>query len=215
MSGNFEQNLQQGRVGEMAIASWLRSKGYSVLSVYDIPLDAEKGPRLYASFASGHDKLIAPDILALANEKTRWVEAKYKTKFAYFGMNKAWQTGIDLRHYQHYLHVKETTNLDLWLLFLHTSSLASSDDLYWGSPKECPTGLFGGEISYLQKNEAQQGSYKSGAHSYPMVYWKHEALRKFATLEEMLACQPVEQEPLSDEEAIQAAIEDDFDYTFP
>lgn len=193
MMDSFEQKFQWGRVGETAIAAWLRYLGYSVLPAYDIPLDEGKGPRLYAAFDSGHNQLVVPDILAIhpdIQKGLRWVEAKRKTHFGWYRKFEAWQTGIDARHYEHYLHVREITGLPLWLMFLHVSSIPSASDLAWGSPKECPTGLFIGEIGYLKEHISQRDGYWKNGRYYEMVYWRHTTLRCRASLEEILALHP-------------------------
>lgn len=198
MAEDFKRKLAWGQTGETSIAYWLRKQGYSILPAYDVPLDTGKGPRLYSALASGHDKLVAPDILAiLPGEKIQWVEAKRKTRFTWRWTQDVWQTGIDKRHYHDYLHVRKTTGLPLWIMFLHEGSMPSKEDKKNGCPPTCPTGLFAGEICNLEKIVDHEDSYEAkNGREYPMVYWNYEDLlrptkgKPLATLEEVLACQP-------------------------
>jgi hypothetical protein len=125
-------------------------------------------------------------MLAMKNRDIHWLEAKRKSHFAWWRQGNRWQTGIDLRHYQHYLHVREVTQMPVWLFFLHVSAIPSAYDLEQGCPSECPTGLFGGEIKYLDTVIAQQGSYTRNGRSYPMVYWQHKDLKTIATLKQVM-----------------------------
>lgn len=184
----FGKALAWGQVGETVIAKWLRRKGYTILPVYDVPLDTGKGPRLYTAYKSGHDALIAPDMLTMKGTRIQWVEAKRKTCFTWrkYPPNASkWQTGIDLRHYEHYLHVREHTGFPLWVMFLHMDSTPSDLDQANGCDPACPTGLFGGEILYLEKHFAHKDGFQRDGRRYPMVYWNHEILKPLATLSEV------------------------------
>lgn len=187
-SPQFTQLLKWGKVGETSIASWLRRKGYTILPVYDIPLDTGKGPTLFTAFASGLGELVAPDMLTILGKRIQWMEAKRKTRFTWRRIPVGrWQTGIDLRHYQHYRHVREHTQLPLWILFLHECSIPSASDLANGCPAECPTGLYGGEINHLKSAVSHEDKFRSNGRMYPMVYWDMEKLRKLASLEEVVS----------------------------
>lgn len=198
---NFRESLLRGQTGETKMAYWLRrAKERSILPVYDIPINTGKGPRFYSALSSGHDQLVAPDMLTIGCGKIQWVEAKLKSVFSWRRMPcqrypyARWQTGIDKRHYHDYLHVREVTDIPLWIMFLHESSTPWEKDRKQGCPEMCPTGLFGREITQLEKLVDHEDSYeKASGREYPMVYWNHQDLIQLATLEEVLACQPVEQ----------------------
>ena len=186
---SFEQQLSIGQQAEKYIHAWFRSRGWSVLPVYDIPLDTGKGPRFYTAYTSGLGEIIAPDMLVTKENTFHWVEAKRKSRFTWRRYGKDahhWQTGIDLRHYEHYLKLRDFTGIPLWIFFLHANPYPSADDLTSGSPKICPTGLFGGEICLLRRLEAHRGTYQGQGKSYPMVYWNQESLLRIAAIEDVL-----------------------------
>jgi hypothetical protein len=183
---SFEHMLKIGQTGEDIISCWLRSRQWSVLPVYPVVEDAHKGPRLYTAYQNEHKELIAPDILAMKGQCIQWVEAKRKSRFAWYEIYGKWQTGIDLRHYEHYLRVSEATHLPVWLFFLHVDSVPSAMDIKRNSPAECPVGLFGGEIKYLESKISQKDKYQKNGRDYPMVYWQHEHLKEITTLKEVI-----------------------------
>ena len=175
---SFEQSLSFGRVGEGAIATWFRRMGYSALPVYELELESGKGPQLFAPA----EELIAPDLLIFNRSKGKvfWIEAKHKSAFTWHRITQSWNTGIDQRHYEHYLRVAELSPWPIWLLFLHESGIAKDTP----PGKTSPTGLFGGELAYLNKHvhHVHENWGVSG-----MVYWTPETLRKLASLAEVRA----------------------------
>lgn len=173
----FQEQLAVGKAGESLIAQWLIGRGFSVLPVYEKIIDEGKGPQLYT--ASGG--MIAPDLLALRNDEIMWIEAKHKTAFSWHRITNRWVTGIDLRHYEEYLKVLETTSIPVWLLFLHRGGQAKD------SPANSPKGLFGNDLNILSEHENHRHANwgRSG-----MVYWALKqdggALLKIAEWEEVL-----------------------------
>ena len=139
----FEEYLKMGVAGESLVAAWLRSRGNTVLPVYEKIIDSGKGPQLYLP----DKELIAPDLFVFKHDKALWVEAKHKTAFTWHRITEKWVTGIDLRHYGHYLEVDKTTPWDVWLLFLHRGGQAKD------SPPDSPAGLFGNTLEYLHRHE--------------------------------------------------------------
>lgn len=165
----FEQNLANGRLGEGAISRWLQSRGHMVFPAYDIEHGTGKGPQLFS--ASGD--LVLPDLLTFRGGKILWFEAKKKTCFSWHRMTQRWTTGIDLRHYGEYQEVAARTGLPVWLLFFHPDGVPSDSDLAFGCPKECPTGLFGGDLANLTACE----NHRSDRHGRSgMVYWAASSL---------------------------------------
>lgn len=173
MQMKFEEALQVGLIGESLIASWLMSKGWNVLPVYEVEND-NKGPRLF----SQQGKLIAPDAFAFKANKALFVEVKHKTAFSWYRKRQIWNTGIDLNHYNHYIEVAKLSNIEVWLLFLHKGGQAKD------SPPS-PSGLYGGELSYLQKCEDHRCSPDEYGNS-GMVYWNKDDLKHLATIEEVI-----------------------------
>lgn len=176
--GKFEKSLAFGQLGESLISRWLQSRGHMVFPAYQIEHSTGKGPQLFS--ASGD--LVLPDLLSFRQGKVMWFEAKHKTCFTWHRISQKWTTGIDLRHYEEYQEVAGRTSLSVWLLFYHPKGKPDQRDLQHGSPKICPTGLFGNELSLLQKTENHRSDKwgKSG-----MVYWAHENLRLIATVSDM------------------------------
>ena len=173
--GNFERQLQVGKIGESQIARWFQGRGYNILPEYEKEISEGKGPTLWR--ADG-ENLICPDMLVFKQGKVYWIEAKHKTAFSWHRITRKWVTGIDIRHYADYLKVAEE-GWPVWLLFLHKDGIAKDTPDGLSSP----TGLFGEEIHKLQdiENHRSENWGKSG-----MVYWSHDKLKKLASLETFL-----------------------------
>lgn len=168
----FEQALEQGKTGESAIACYMRSKGYSILPVYEKLVDEYKGPTL---FMSDGRQLVAPDMLVFNGKKTFWIEAKHKNAFSWHRISKQWTTGIDKHHYQQYLEVSKNSEWPVWLMFLHREGRAKDTP----AGMIGPTGLFGEDIEIL-KHKVDHMHDNWGKHG--MVYWGHGALKFICSL---------------------------------
>jgi hypothetical protein len=176
----FQENLEQGRVGESFIANYLKNKGWAVLPAYEIEKHTGKGPQIFSSVGA----FVAPDMVAFRGEKSFWIEAKHKSVFTWHRLTQRWTTGIDLRHYEEYIKVEKLTCTPVWLMFYHRSAKPSDEDLRYGCPPVCPTGLFGNTLTILQNTENHRcESFASGrGHGRTgMVYWAHETLREIET----------------------------------
>lgn len=167
----FQQSLQVGFIGESVIASWLRSRGFFVMPVYEVE-QSRKGPRLFAP----HKRLIAPDMLVFTADKTIWIEAKNKNAFSWHRKTSQWVTGIDIHHYNDYCEIDDSTPFPVWLMFLQQGGHAKD------SPEHSPSGLFGNKLSYLRKHENHRFE---GIGNGGMVYWSIEYLRLLAHLSEL------------------------------
>ncbi len=168
----FKDRLEMGVAGESVIASWLRARGSTVLPVYEKIIDNGKGPQLYLP----DKELIAPDFFVFRCDGAIWIEAKHKTAFTWHRNTQRWVTGIDIKHYEHYLEVNRVTPWKVWLLFLHQGGQAKD------SPPDSPAGLFGNTLDYLSEHENHRHSNWG---RYGMVYWRYEDLKLLATLEEI------------------------------
>lgn len=185
---NFAESLAIGKVGEGLIAKYMMSRGNSVLPVYEIEKATGKGPQLF--FDCG--EYVAPDMIVFTDGGVMFIEAKHKSVFSWHRKSMRWTTGIDLRHYEDYLLVSAKTKTPVWLLFYHKEDNPSANDLSFGCPNKCPTGLYGGNLAFLVSHENHRslpydfsrGSFvghgKSG-----MVYWSENILKKIATKEEV------------------------------
>lgn len=175
VKATFQQSLADGQMGESLIARYLRSKGWSVLPVYEKEIDNGKGPRLF--LPDNDPQLTAPDMLTFRDQQVLWIEAKSKSTATWSLKKGCYQTGIDLHLYQDYLKVQSTTRRTVWLIFLQKSTTVSN------APKDappCPTGLYGCRITQPIANDSY-GRYPR------MVYWNINDLKKLATLDEVLA----------------------------
>ena len=56
VASSFQENLHVGQIGESLIAAWLKSRGNSVLPVYEVEIDTGKGPRVF----SPSGQIVAP-----------------------------------------------------------------------------------------------------------------------------------------------------------
>ena len=186
---SFADKLAFGKVAEGFIANWLMARGNSVLPVYEIEKSTGKGPQLFGMDAS----LVAPDMVAFTENGVVWIEAKHKSVFTWHRNTKQWTTGIDLRHYGDYLKVAKKTRLPVWLMFFHKNQTPSDNDLRMGCPKQCPTGLFGGDIFDLVPRENHRtpplDCFRDGAKGHGnsgMVYWSHSKLKQLASHDEIV-----------------------------
>jgi len=161
---SFNDQLEIGQTAEGEIAQWFKSKEFTVLPIYEKVIDTGKGPQLFLPDTA----LIAPDMLIFKGEKTFWIEAKYKTAFSWHRITQKWVTGIDIKHYNDYLKVDNSTAWPVWIVFLHDGGQAKD------SPLDSPRGLFGNSLSYLRINENHRHNNwgKSG-----MVYWAINKLK--------------------------------------
>ena len=182
----FARQLEHGKAAESAIARWLMARGHSVLPVYEKIIDEGKGPQLFSS--SG--PLIAPDILTMRNGSVLWIEAKHKSAFSWHRLTQKFVTGIDIRHYDDYLKVAETTTFPLWILFLHEGGTAID------SPAS-PAGLYGSDIAALRNGENHR-SHRWGRSG--MVYWSRTCdggpLKMMAPIEDFQAAAPAPLAPM-------------------
>lgn len=181
VTASFAASLETGRLGESAIAQWLRRRGWHVLPAYEIEIASGKGPRLFMAEGSPAKELITPDLLALRDGVFLWCEAKHKSVFSWYNKDKCWNTGVDKRHFDDYVEVQRITSVPVWLLFLHRESVPwAGDRSRWPDcPATCPTGLFGERIDKLAAAARFDGRWgRSG-----MVYWRpYEHLRHLAPL---------------------------------
>lgn len=171
---SFKQALATGLQGESIITKWLNVRGFSVLPAYEVAENAFKGPRLFTPAGA----LISPDLLCLKKDKIIWIEAKTKSSFTWYRIKEQWQTGIDLRHWEEYQEVAKTTDIPVWLVFLHKPGGRAVDT---PGGMVSPVGLFGNEIAFLVRtvDHTSKNHGRSG-----MVYWGIDSLKKIADVVE-------------------------------
>lgn len=173
----FQKALAFGQIGAQKIAAWLERHRYAVVGTGKQNDERYKGPQITSAEAD----MVAPDLLAIRGDDTKWIEAKHKSVFSWYRIGRCWVTGIDQRHWDHYQKVAARCPWPLWILFLHRIAKPSQSDLNHGCPMNCPTGLFGQETKRLQ----QTINHTSDRWAKGMVYWRSDKLVRLATLEEM------------------------------
>lgn len=159
----FSDSLSYGKIAESYIAKYFLNKGYSVLPIYEKQIHEGKGPQLFI----GDQAIIGTDMLVFNNDKVFWIEAKHKTAFSWHRNTSRWVTGIDLRHYEHYIKIQEYTNWPVWIMFFHKGGKAKD------SPDESPKGLFGNDLKVLIKTENHRRDKWGNS---GMVYWAVDKL---------------------------------------
>lgn len=93
---NFEKSLKKGQIGERIIWEFLEDRGWIVYKPY-----TENKPHYF-------------DIIATRNkEKVIAIDVKTKARF-----NKWAAQGININHYEQYLHFVKTTNVPFYLVFI-------------------------------------------------------------------------------------------------
>jgi hypothetical protein len=111
-----QREARLGRAVERAISHWLMSRcGGFILPAYDYSSAHDRAPLLLGV----PDSLISPDLLYAQDGETSWLECKFKTHADFTRITEQFETGIPLRHWRHYLRVREVTGLPVWLLFAH------------------------------------------------------------------------------------------------
>jgi len=163
----FHQRLAEGKLGESIIATWLKSRGFNILPIYEKEIDEGKGPTVFS--ADGRD-IIAPDLLVFNNEKIFWIEAKHKEAFTLYRKTNEFMTGIDLKHYEDYLRISKLVDWPVWLMFLQKGGTAKD------SPKS-NSGFYGQSLQNLDKT-IHHYSYNWG--DTGMVYWSENVLIRIA-----------------------------------
>lgn len=173
---SFQEKLTKGKTCEQIITRYLVANGNVVLPVYEISEASTKGPQLFCAKAG----IVAPDMLVFSPGvgQPTFTEVKYKSVFSYHYTTAKWTTGIGTYYLDQYRKAKEATGLPIEIFFYHIGSTPSDSDLAHRSPKECPTGLFAGEIDDLLKKIH---------HTYRgMTYWAYEDLHLLAPVQEVL-----------------------------
>lgn len=169
----FQKNLTWGQAAETEIALWLRSRGNTVIPIYEKVIDTGKGPQVFTP----DKQIVAPDILLFKDGEFMWVEAKRKTAFTWHRITERWVTGIDLRHYYEYQEIMEHFNTDVWIFFYQMGGQAKD------SPPS-PGGLYGNRLSFLSLEDNE--NHRSDRHGRSgMVYWSIDKLMLFASMDEM------------------------------
>jgi len=154
---------QMGFEGEKHIIKQLKDAGYWVFKCTDaLDSDAreewEKAPKIHGM----NDSYIYPDVQVFKNQTPELVEIKTKSQPTYYRKRDKNQHGINLRHYNSYLKVKEITGMPLWLVFY----------------ERCSGTVYCGEISHIPIDHI--GEFYQNGMKVPMVYFNCDDLNPFS-----------------------------------
>ncbi len=179
---DFDSMLPFGQMGESLIAKYLRRLGYIILPAYEKEIDNGKGPRIFLPYGYSPKELITPDMLAKRRRLTLWIEAKHKSAATFYRKKQRWQTGIDKRHWIDYLQVEKVSGWPVHLLFLQRLAVITNAP---PDVEPCPTGLYACSITCPISDEGYYFNRFTGKRN-EMVYWAMSALRKLASLDEVM-----------------------------
>lgn len=169
----FKESLAFGQDGERDVENWLRYKGCQVLATGDAERN-NKGVRLW-----GQSPTVAPDLMAYHTQwkNWRWIEVKRKGTFSFYRKKQVWTTGLDLHLFKEYKLIHELTQTPVWIFFWHDKSVFD-----FSARAESPTGLYGNEITILNKNYSHTSDkYGKGG----MIYFEQKHLKSITTVEEV------------------------------
>jgi len=172
---NFKEALDHGQAGESHIANYLKSKGCTVIPCYEKIMDTGKGPQIFRPNGS----LVAPDLWCFShkNKDFFFAEVKTKTGFSFHRLTRRMTTGIDIRHYNHYIEVLKEFEKEVFMFFLQMGGKVKDTHVIQ------PSGLYMGRLSELMHKENHR-SEKWGRSG--MVYWSEKDLTKLAEISDVV-----------------------------
>lgn len=116
---SFERKLKFGEEGEHEVAQYLIQRGVSILPLYQF--DKGEAPVIF----SAKTQIISPDLICFKDDAFM-VEVKTKNQWV---MHRGRvETGLDLKHYNHYKQIACITGKDVYVFF--------------NQKKQEPTGMF-------------------------------------------------------------------------
>lgn len=112
---DFERKLTRGKVEEQKCAAYLKALGYRVLPTTEF--SGSGAPMLEAE--NENESLVMPDLQAFRDGNGAWFEVKWKTEGTWSDKHKRVETGIGLRHYEHYCRIEQETKTPVVIVFVH------------------------------------------------------------------------------------------------
>jgi hypothetical protein len=180
MKRTFENALQLGKIGEQIFDLWLRAdQNRNVIYTGGEGIEEGRGNLL----RTPQGDIITPDFYwfrwqampdGRSRKKEYWGDVKTKESWAWYNKAQCWKTGIDLASLDMYRLLENHTQQRCHLFFIQLRS-----DTPYG---ECPTGLFGNNLMALFDSRFAQCWQENG-----MIYWSEQALKQWATLDELAA----------------------------
>jgi hypothetical protein len=150
---NFEEQLQYGRGAEMAVAEYLKSRGFCIIPSYDYSGKGDdKAPKLTGVIGA----FPVPDLDVAKDGGRRWIEVKRKAGATFHRNSGAWEHGIPLRLFNAYKKVEEITGNEVWLFVVEdeTSDVLCGKLSILAQSGRCYTGYkmsWGGMIFFPRK----------------------------------------------------------------
>lgn len=105
---NFKELLAFGVEGEHEIGQYLLSRGVTIMPLYQFePLEAPV-------ILKGAEKITMPDLICFKDD-CFFVEVKTKNQWVVYGDRR--ETGLNLKHYNHYKKIKDYTGKQVFVFF--------------------------------------------------------------------------------------------------
>lgn len=105
---------EEGAKAEFVVAEMLKSDGWYIANASS--LDEVAGDDGAPLVRGADDAEITPDILAMKNGRTAWVEVKLKTTGAeYIRKNEQYEHFIDGKNWNSYLNIQSSSGCEVWL----------------------------------------------------------------------------------------------------
>ena len=105
---------EEGAKAEFVVAEMLKSDGWYIANASS--LDEIAGDDGAPLVRGADDAEITPDILAMKNGRTAWVEVKLKTTGAeYIRKNDQYEHFIDGENWKSYLNIESSSGCEVWL----------------------------------------------------------------------------------------------------
>lgn len=159
----FQTELARGRVWEMAFSRWLEAeRGYYTLPIFDLASNRQKAPSLYRQ----DEAWTTPDIMACKDGVWSWFEIKLKDYAPLHRISGTYVTGLPLRNWQHYLHIRQVTSTPVWLIFIHLKERA----------------VVGGEIASLSTHNIDHTATMNNGGA---VFFAYNALTRLMPLDKL------------------------------
>lgn len=160
---SFQTELARSREYEVAFSRWLEAeRGYYTLPVFDCNQGGQRAPMLYRN----KDSWATPDILASKDGVWAWFEIKLKDYAPLHRISGTYVTGLPLRNWQHYLHIREVTSTPIWMIFIHL--------------KECM--VVGGEIGSLNTHNIDHNATMNNGGA---VFFAYQSLPRIMSLDKL------------------------------
>lgn len=110
-------NYEDGAKAEFAIAEMLKSDGWHI--AYASSLDGVAGGDSAPLVRGGDDRKIMPDIHAMKDGRTVWVEVKLKRSGAeWIHKNEQYEHFIDAPNWKSYNQVRSASGREVWLFII-------------------------------------------------------------------------------------------------